>query len=53
MRENVSMTRIFFPVASSQVSFGCVAGFRLSRSFALARRFGGLLRNCGILVDAG
>lgn len=46
-------TRIFLPVASwswtksiAQTSFGLVAGVRSSRSLALTRRFGVLLRNC-------
>ena len=55
-RENVSTivsTQSLRPVASwswiksiTQVSFGRVALHRSSRSFALTRRFGVLLRNC-------
>jgi hypothetical protein len=54
--ENVSTTvntLIFLPVANwsctksiAQISLGCVAAFRSSRSFALTRRFGVLLRSC-------
>jgi len=30
----------------AQISFGCVADYRSSRSFALTQRFGVLIRNC-------